>query len=73
QVSSYGALRGLKDTTIPMYVNLFAYWVVGLPLGYFLGITQGFGPQGLWMGLIAGLTVAAIFHNMRFFVMTGKD
>ncbi len=70
QVSSYGALRGLKDTTVPMYVNLFAYWVVGLPLGYFLGITQNFGPQGLWMGLIAGLTVAAIFHNMRFFMMT---
>lgn len=71
QVSSYGALRGLKDTTVPMYVNLFAYWVVGLPLGYFLGITLDFGPQGLWIGLIAGLTVAAIFHNMRFFVMTG--
>lgn len=70
QVSSYGALRGLKDTTIPMYVNLFAYWVVGLPLGYYLGITLNYGPQGLWMGLIAGLTVAAIFHNMRFFVMT---
>lgn len=73
QVSSYGALRGLKDTKVPMYVNLFAYWIVGLPLGYFLGITQGFGPQGLWIGLIAGLTVAAIFHNMRFFVMTGDD
>lgn len=70
QVSSYGALRGLKDTTIPMYVNLFAYWIVGLPLGYYLGITLDYGPQGLWMGLIAGLTVAAIFHNMRFFVMT---
>lgn len=73
QVSSYGALRGLKDTTVPMYVNLFAYWVVGLPLGYYLGITLNFGPQGLWMGLIAGLTVAAIFHNMRFFMMTGDD
>ena len=73
QVSSYGALRGLKDTTVPMYVNLFAYWVVGLPLGYYLGITRDFGPQGLWMGLIAGLTVAAIFHNLRFFMMTGED
>lgn len=73
QVSSYGALRGLKDTTVPMYVNLFAYWVVGLPLGYYLGITRNFGPQGLWIGLIAGLTVAAIFHNLRFFRMTGVD
>lgn len=70
QVSGYGALRGLKDTKIPMYVNLVAYWVIGLPLGYYLGITASFGPQGLWMGLIAGLTVAAILHNIRFFVMT---
>lgn len=70
QVSSYGALRGLKDTKIPMYVNLVAYWMVGLPLGYYLGIIEDFGPQGLWMGLIAGLTVAAILHNTRFFAMT---
>lgn len=70
QVSGYGALRGLKDTKIPMYVNFVAYWMVGLPLGYYLGITMGIGPQGLWMGLIAGLTVAAILHNIRFFTST---
>lgn len=66
QVSSYGALRGLKDTKIPMIVNLIAYWLVGLPLAYYLGITKEAGPQGLWIGLIAGLTVAAILHNVRF-------
>ncbi|MBN2732122.1 MAG: MATE family efflux transporter, partial [Balneolaceae bacterium] len=60
QVSGYGALRGLKDTKIPMYVNLIAYWLIGLPLGYYLGITRDIGPQGLWIGLIAGLSVAAI-------------
>ncbi len=70
QVSSYGALRGLKDTKKPMYVNFVAYWIVGLPLGYYLGITQEIGPQGLWMGLIAGLTVAAILHNARFYKLT---
>lgn len=70
QVSGYGALRGLKDTKIPMYVNFVAYWMVGLPLGYYLGITMDIGPQGLWMGLIAGLTVAAILHNIRFFIST---
>jgi len=70
QVSGYGALRGLKDTKIPMYVNLVAYWIIGLPAGYYLGITRGIGPQGLWMGLIAGLTVAAILHNSRFFLLT---
>ena len=70
QVSCYGALRGLKDTKIPMYVNFAAYWGVGLPLGYYLGITRDIGPQGLWMGLIAGLTIAAILHNFRFFSQT---
>jgi MATE family multidrug resistance protein len=70
QVSGYGALRGLKDTKIPMYVNLIAYWGVGLPLGYYLGIIRQVGPQGLWMGLIAGLTVAAVLHNTRFFMQT---
>ncbi len=73
QVSGYGALRGLKDTTVPMYVNLVAYWVVGLPLGYYLGIVRGVGPQGLWMGLIAGLTVAAVLHNVRFSLLTRTD
>lgn len=70
QVSGYGALRGLKDTRIPMVVNCVAYWIVGLPLGYYLGIVRGVGPQGLWMGLIAGLTVAAILHNIRFYKLT---
>lgn len=70
QVSGYGALRGLKDTTIPMIVNFIAYWVVGLPLGYYLGITRNIGPQGLWMGLIAGLTISAILHNIRFYLLT---
>jgi multidrug resistance protein, MATE family len=72
QVSGLGALRGLKDTKIPMYVNLIAYWIVGLPLGYILGIQFEMGPQGLWIGLIAGLTVAGILHNVRFDKLTKK-
>ncbi len=70
QVSSFGALRGLKDTKIPMFVNLIAYWMIGLPLGYYLGITRNIGPQGLWVGLIAGLSVAAVLHNLRFWWKT---
>lgn len=70
QVSGFGALRGLKDTKVPMYVNLVSYWIVGLPLGYYLGIVRNFGPQGLWMGLIAGLSIAAILHNARFHLLT---
>jgi len=70
QVSSYGALRGLKDTKFPMVVNFVSYWLVGLPLGYYLGITRGVGPQGLWIGLIVGLTIAAVLHNVRFYKQT---
>lgn len=70
QVSGLGALRGLKDTKIPMIVNLIAYWIIGLPLGYYLGITLNMGPRGLWLGLVAGLSVAAILHNTRFWILT---
>lgn len=73
QVSGYGALRGLKDTKIPMFVNLIAYWIVGLPLGYTLGIYMVMGPKGLWIGLIAGLTIAGILHNLRFHILTKKQ
>jgi MATE family multidrug resistance protein len=70
QVSGSGALRGLKDTTIPMYVNFLSYWVIGLPLGWVLGIHLGYGPEGLWIGLIAGLSVAALLHNVRFHLIS---
>jgi MATE family multidrug resistance protein len=66
QVAGSGALRGLKDTRIPMLVNFCAYWLVGLNLGYWLGLHFGYGAKGLWAGLIAGLTVAGILHNIRF-------
>lgn len=72
QVSGMGALRGLKDTTIPMIVNLIAYWVVGLPSGYLIGIYFNYGPVGLWMGLILGLSVAAVLHNIRFYYLIKK-
>ena len=71
QVSGFGALRGLKDTKIPMYVNLIAYWIIGIPFAYYMGFVAGFGAPGLWMGLIAGLTIAGILHNIRFYRKTG--
>lgn len=72
QVSGFGVLRGLKETKIPMYVNLVSYWIVGLPLGYYLGIMLGLGPQGLWIGLIAGLSLAGILHYARFYLLTAQ-
>jgi MATE family multidrug resistance protein len=70
QVSGYGALRGLKDTKVPMVVNLIAYWMIGIPTAYLLGFTYNFGAPGFWIGLIVGLTAAGILHNARFFIKT---
>jgi len=72
QVSGYGALRGLKDTRIPMFVNILAYWGIGLPIGYWAGLVQGWGPQGFWIGLIFGLSAAAVMHNLRFKYLSKK-
>ncbi len=72
QVGGFGALRGLKDTRLPMIVNFIAYWLIGFPIGYYLGILSDFGPKGLWIGLISGLTVAAVLHNFRFHRLTSS-
>jgi multidrug resistance protein, MATE family len=66
QVSASGALRGVKDTLFPLLVSFVAYWLVGLPFSYYLGINQKFGPQGLWLGLVASLTLAAVWLVWRF-------
>lgn len=66
QVSANGALRGLKDTTVPMAITAFAYWGVGMPVGYWLAFPLGLGARGMWIGLIAGLTAAALLLSARF-------
>ena len=66
QVLSAGALRGLKDTRMPMLLALLAYWCVGMPVGAGLGLWLGWGPRGMWIGLTAGLSVAAFLLARRF-------
>ncbi|WP_290889159.1 MATE family efflux transporter [Arenimonas sp.] len=66
QAMSAGALRGLKDTRVPMFITVLAYWGVGLPLGYWFGLVKGQGAPGLWTGLILGLSVAAGLLGWRF-------
>lgn len=73
QVSGAGALRGLKDTKIPMFITTFSYWGIGMPLGYMLGITWGRGPGGLWIGFIFGLAFAAVLLNVRFHFVTSAN
>ncbi|MEQ8425180.1 MAG: MATE family efflux transporter, partial [Cyclobacteriaceae bacterium] len=66
QVVCTGALRGLQDVKIPSVFIFIAYWIIGLPLGYFLGFKAGFGSIGIWYGLLIGLTLTAIAMFIRF-------
>ncbi len=72
QAASNGALRGLKDTRLPMLISAFAYWGVGMPVGLWLAFHNGLGAAGMWMGLIAGLSVAAILLTSRFWAIALK-
>ncbi|MEI2453394.1 MATE family efflux transporter [Lysobacter firmicutimachus] len=73
QVLSAGALRGLKDTRMPMILAALAYWGVGMPVGAGLGLGLGWGPKGMWIGLIAGLTVAAVLLGLRLLRSSAPD
>ncbi|HEY9297870.1 MAG TPA: MATE family efflux transporter [Phormidium sp.] len=66
QVTAVGALRGLKDTRVPMLIGIFAYWGIGFTSGYLLGLRLGFGGVGLWWGLAIGLAVASVVLTWRF-------
>jgi MATE family multidrug resistance protein len=49
---------------------VIAYWLIGLPLAYWLGIALGLGPRWVWVGFVAGLTMAAVLLNARFIYIT---
>jgi multidrug resistance protein, MATE family len=66
QVVGLGALRGLEDVKMPSLISLLAYWLLALPIGYFLGFRMGMGVHGIWIGLLAGLSLAAILLFLRF-------
>ncbi len=72
QVLSAGALRGLKDTRVPMFIAMLAYWGIGMPLGAGLGLGLGMGPQGMWIGLILGLASAAVMMGWRLSVSSRR-
>jgi len=60
QVTATGALRGMGNTHAGLIVQVIGYWVVGLPLGVWLGFHQKMGAVGLWVGLCAGLMIAGV-------------
>jgi MATE family multidrug resistance protein len=72
QVVGLGILRGMGDVNVPTFITFLAYWVVGLPVGYILGIQLHFGVQGVWYGLVLGLAVSSILLFFRFQFISKK-
>lgn len=72
QVVGLGILRGMGDVNIPTIITFLAYWVVGLPLGYLLGIPLHLGVKGIWYGLTLGLMTSAILLFFRFQFISKK-
>ena len=72
QVVVLGALRGMQDVKIPTYITFVAYWIIGFPICYLLGKVYGYGSQGIWIGLLVGLTASAILLYLRFNYLTNK-
>lgn len=72
QVIVLGALRGLQDVKIPTIITFVAYWVIGFPISFFLGKEEAYGTFGIWLGLLAGLSSAAILLYIRFNYLTKK-
>lgn len=66
QVIALGLLRGVQDTRVPMVIAGVSYWLIGMPVAYGLAFVAGIGPAGLWLGLVAGLSVAALLLMLRF-------
>lgn len=72
QVVGLGVLRGMGDVNIPTFITFIAYWIIGLPAGYYLGIILGFGAEGIWYGLTLGLLVSATLLFIRFDKLSRK-
>jgi MATE family multidrug resistance protein len=72
QVMVLGALRGLQDVKIPTLITFIAYWVIGFPISYYLGKQEAYASFGIWLGLLVGLTSAAIMLYIRFNYLTKR-
>jgi MATE family multidrug resistance protein len=66
QAIGVGLLRGIRDVKLPTAFVAIAYWVIGIPVGYFLSFKLHIGPSGIWIGFITGLTASSILLNSRF-------
>jgi MATE family multidrug resistance protein len=72
QIVGLGILRGLGDVNIPTLITFVAYWIIGIPAGYYLGIVLGWGANGIWYGLTSGLLISAVLLFTRFHYFSKK-
>ncbi len=66
QVVGLGVLRGIGDVNMPTFITFLSYWIIGIPLGYYLGMELNLGVKGIWYGLTVGLLTASILLFFRF-------
>lgn len=72
QVVALGALRGLQDVKIPTIITFVSYWIIGFPISFYLGQSYRLGSLGIWIGLLSGLTTAALLLFLRFNYLTKR-
>jgi MATE family multidrug resistance protein len=74
QIAAAGALRGYQDTMVVMAITFCAYWLCGVGFGYYFtyGAEEPLGAQGFWIGIIMGLTIAAILLSYRLYKVSRK-
>ncbi|MCK0158724.1 MATE family efflux transporter [Cellulophaga sp. F20128] len=72
QVVVLGALRGVQDVKMPTAITFVAYWLIGFPISFYLGLYTPLQSMGIWIGLLAGLTASAIMLYIRFNTLTNK-
>jgi MATE family multidrug resistance protein len=73
QAIGAGLCRGIKDVKVPTVLVTVAYWVIGIPVGYWLAFVQGMGAAGIWWGFVVGLSMAALFLNRRFLLLIKRN
>ena len=71
QVVWLGILRGVGDVNVPTLITFVAYWLIGLPVGYLLGIVLKWGVTGIWYGLTLGLLASSLLLYMRYRKLVG--
>ncbi|MEM1338080.1 MAG: MATE family efflux transporter [Bacteroidota bacterium] len=72
QVVVLGALRGIQDVKIPTLITFIAYWLIGFPISYYLGLYTQLKSIGIWIGLLTGLTASGLMLYLRFHILTKK-